>query len=139
MKYLIIVVVFFHTLSLTLEGQIIAIADEIAQITHDLDDYLRYNILIFSKLTRRLCTPNNITIIKSFNVETFLGFGAWEGFLLLAGRGDRGGRVTALGVCQQNIHPCGENVLENPAYFMPSCPWCVCEHILDPSDLRYPS
>lgn len=31
--------------SYTLEGQVVAISDEIAQITHDMDDYLRYNIL----------------------------------------------------------------------------------------------
>lgn len=31
--------------SVTLEGQIIAIVDEIAQITHDMDDYLRENII----------------------------------------------------------------------------------------------
>ena len=31
--------------SVTLEGQVVAIADEIAQVTHDLDDYLRFNIL----------------------------------------------------------------------------------------------
>ena len=31
--------------SVTLEGQVVAIADEIAQITHDMDDYLRYNII----------------------------------------------------------------------------------------------
>lgn len=31
--------------SITLEGQVVAIADEIAQITHDMDDYLRYNII----------------------------------------------------------------------------------------------
>lgn len=31
--------------SVTLEGQIVAIADEIAQITHDLDDYLRFGII----------------------------------------------------------------------------------------------
>jgi dGTPase len=31
--------------SVTLEGQVVAIADEIAQITHDLDDYLRFHIL----------------------------------------------------------------------------------------------
>lgn len=34
-----------HTHSVTLEGQVVAIADEIAQITHDMDDYLRYHIL----------------------------------------------------------------------------------------------
>jgi DNA-binding helix-hairpin-helix protein with protein kinase domain len=49
--------------------------------------------------------------------------------------GDRRERVTALGVCQQDIHPCGENVLWVSAYFMSSCPWCVSEHILDPMDL----
>jgi dGTPase len=37
--------------SVTLEGQVVAISDEIAQITHDLDDYLRYNILPLSELT----------------------------------------------------------------------------------------
>lgn len=31
--------------SYTLEGQVVCIADEIAQITHDMDDYLRFNIL----------------------------------------------------------------------------------------------
>lgn len=35
--------------SITLEGQIVAIVDEIAQVTHDLDDYLRYNIIEFNK------------------------------------------------------------------------------------------
>lgn len=34
-----------YPFSVTLEGQIVAIADEIAQVSHDLDDYLRYNIL----------------------------------------------------------------------------------------------
>ena len=29
--------------------------------------------------------PQHVTTFKSFNVETFLGFRAWEGFLLLAG------------------------------------------------------
>lgn len=33
--------------SVTLEGQVVAVADEIAQITHDLDDYLRYGIISF--------------------------------------------------------------------------------------------
>jgi len=42
--------------SITIEGQIVAMADEIAQITHDLDDYLRLEILdtdhiILDKLT----------------------------------------------------------------------------------------
>ena len=36
--------------SVTLEGQVVAITDEIAQITHDLDDYLRYNILELARL-----------------------------------------------------------------------------------------
>lgn len=36
--------------SVTLEGQVVAIADEIAQVTHDLDDYVRYNILSCDKL-----------------------------------------------------------------------------------------
>lgn len=31
--------------SVTLEGQVVSISDEIAQITHDMDDYLRYNIV----------------------------------------------------------------------------------------------
>lgn len=31
--------------SVTLEGQVVAIADEIAQMTHDLDDYLRFGII----------------------------------------------------------------------------------------------
>lgn len=31
--------------SVTLEGQVVAIADELAQITHDMDDYLRYGII----------------------------------------------------------------------------------------------
>ncbi|WP_434305395.1 dGTP triphosphohydrolase [Clostridium botulinum] len=36
--------------SITLEGQVVAIADEIAQLTHDLDDYLRYNILSYDEI-----------------------------------------------------------------------------------------
>ena len=40
---------------------------------------------------------------------------------------------------QQNILSYGENVSWNSAYFMPGCPWCVSEHILDSSDLWYPS
>lgn len=31
--------------SVTLEGQVVAVADEIAQITHNLDDYLRFGII----------------------------------------------------------------------------------------------
>lgn len=38
--------------SVTLEGQIVAIADEIAQITHDMDDYLRYHIIDTETLSR---------------------------------------------------------------------------------------
>lgn len=36
--------------SITLEGQVVAITDEIAQVTHDLDDYLRYNLLEFNDI-----------------------------------------------------------------------------------------
>jgi len=35
----------FDESSYTLEGQVVAIADEIAQITHDMDDFLRYHVL----------------------------------------------------------------------------------------------
>lgn len=38
--------------SITLEGQVVAITDEIAQVTHDLDDYLRYNILEMNDIMR---------------------------------------------------------------------------------------
>lgn len=38
--------------SVTLEGQIVCIADEIAQITHDMDDYLRYNIVKFEDILK---------------------------------------------------------------------------------------
>lgn len=31
--------------SVTLEGQVVAISDEIAQATHDLDDFLRFNLI----------------------------------------------------------------------------------------------
>jgi dGTPase len=37
--------------SVTLEGQVVAQVDEIAQMTHDMDDYLRYNILDLEQLT----------------------------------------------------------------------------------------
>lgn len=36
--------------SVTLEGQVVAIVDEIAQMTHDMDDYLRYNIIHYTEL-----------------------------------------------------------------------------------------
>ena len=36
--------------SITLEGQIVAVADEIAQQTHDIDDYLRYDIIEYKDL-----------------------------------------------------------------------------------------
>lgn len=36
--------------SVTLEGQVVALADEIAQATHDLDDFLRYNIVILHNM-----------------------------------------------------------------------------------------
>lgn len=36
--------------SVTLEGQLVAIIDEIAQVTHDLDDYLRFNIIKYKEI-----------------------------------------------------------------------------------------
>ncbi len=36
--------------SVTIEGQIVAIIDELAQITHDLDDYLRFGIINIEKV-----------------------------------------------------------------------------------------
>lgn len=36
--------------SVTLEGQAVALADEIAQATHDLDDFLRYNIVLLQNM-----------------------------------------------------------------------------------------
>jgi len=44
------------------------------------------NLFIVSALV-----PNHVPTIESFNVETFPGLSAWEGFLLLGG-GERGSR-----------------------------------------------
>lgn len=41
-----------YPFSVTLEGQVVAIADEIAQATHDFDDYLRYNIVDYGVLSQ---------------------------------------------------------------------------------------
>ena len=103
-------------------------------------------LFLSNRLVTNLCIaasvlyPNHVTTGKSLIVETFVGLSAWEGFFVCAReesisleRGSRRrGRVTALGVCQQNIHPCEENVLRTPVYFMLCCPWCVSEHILNP-------
>jgi dGTPase len=58
--------------SFTLEGQVVAIADEIAQCTHDLEDGIRANIISIGKLldiglVYNICKENNI---KSDKVNT---------------------------------------------------------------------
>ncbi len=39
--------------SITLEGQLVAIIDEIAQVTHDLDDYLRFNMIQYEEMMKQ--------------------------------------------------------------------------------------
>jgi len=53
--------------SITLEGQLVAVVDEIAQITHDMDDYLRYNIIDFKKIK----THKFIDEIKDFYKKNY--------------------------------------------------------------------
>src|SRR5690554_2672948 len=58
--------------SVTLEGQVVAACDEIAQMTHDLDDYLRCNILEYPVLINyELIEKVNVFYSKeySFNLE----------------------------------------------------------------------
>ena len=55
--------------SVTLEGQVVAIADEIAQISHDLDDYLRYNIIPHTEIMKH----------KIFNdIDDFYSLQGWN-------------------------------------------------------------
>lgn len=44
-----------YKFSTTLEGQVVAIADEIAQRSHDIDDALRSNLITFQDLKNYLC------------------------------------------------------------------------------------
>ncbi len=53
--------------SVTLEGQVVAIADEIAQITHDLDDYLRYHILSLEDFLNHSIFDN----IRKFTLDKY--------------------------------------------------------------------
>ena len=50
--------------SYTLEGQVVAIADEIAQITHDLDDYLRYKVVNFDSFFEQKIFTHVDTFLK---------------------------------------------------------------------------
>lgn len=53
-----------YNFATTLEGQLVAIADEIAQRSHDIDDALRSNLISFEDLTDYL----NLEKFKSLNV-----------------------------------------------------------------------
>ncbi|MBM7558146.1 deoxyguanosinetriphosphate triphosphohydrolase family protein [Halanaerobacter jeridensis] len=59
--------------SVTLEGQVVAVADEIAQITHDMDDFLRYKIVslndfldheLFENLQKYFIEKRNMNFTK---------------------------------------------------------------------------
>lgn len=53
--------------SITLEGQVVAIADEIAQCTHDLEDGVRSGIINFEELVKQ---PLVCQCMKYYNIET---------------------------------------------------------------------
>jgi len=53
--------------SITLEGQLVAIIDEIAQVTHDLDDYLRFNIIKYEEIMEHPIFNSN----KEFFYKTY--------------------------------------------------------------------
>ncbi|MFH1612936.1 MAG: dGTP triphosphohydrolase [bacterium] len=55
----------------TLEGQVVAIADEIAQDSHDLDDGLREEIISFSQL-KKLSIFNKLEISEKINSDFFI-------------------------------------------------------------------
>ena len=62
--------------SVTLEGQVVALSDEIAQATHDLDDFLRYNIVLlqnmldhefFDELNQFIKDNYSLEVVKIFS------------------------------------------------------------------------
>ena len=84
--------------------------------------------------------PANVTTGKSLKVKTFPGLSAWEGFLLRGEIVETAGRgLLHSAFASITFIPAGRMLCWTPAYFMSGCPWCVSEHILDPSDLWYPS
>lgn len=62
--------------SFTLEGQVVAIADEIAQVTHDLEDGIRAGIIKLDDIKRdeliqKICKDNNnVKLVLRGNLET---------------------------------------------------------------------
>lgn len=60
--------------SITLEGQVVAIVDEIAQITHDIDDYLRYDIISYKEFeqSRIFELMENFYQLRGINIKEIL-------------------------------------------------------------------
>lgn len=63
---------FDYESSITIEGQIVAIADEIAQVTHDIEDGIRSNIIDFNDfsdlpLVSEYCKGKNINLCSAGN------------------------------------------------------------------------
>lgn len=60
--------------SFTLEGQVVAIADEIAQCTHDLEDGVRSNIISFEdvknlSIIKKILNEKNLTINSAYEMR----------------------------------------------------------------------
>jgi dGTPase len=62
------------TFSVTLEGQVVAIVDEIAQITHDIDDYFRYDIISYEEFEKSKIFElmSNFYELRKVNIRSIL-------------------------------------------------------------------